>query len=118
MKGAGGGRGVHIHIEKNIPMEAGLAGGSSDAAATLLALNKLWELGLSREKLLELGFQAGGGCAFLSHRGDSSGPGIGREDHPFASFAASSPGAGKTPLWFIHGPGLQLLILGTYQETA
>ncbi|MCK5729273.1 MAG: 4-(cytidine 5'-diphospho)-2-C-methyl-D-erythritol kinase [Methylococcales bacterium] len=52
-------QGVKIEIEKNLPMGGGLGGGSSDAATTLLVLNKLWGLGLSIEKLMALGLQLG-----------------------------------------------------------
>jgi len=51
--------GVDIDVDKHIPMGGGLGGGSSDAATTLLALNKLWQLGLSREKLMALGLTLG-----------------------------------------------------------
>jgi 4-diphosphocytidyl-2-C-methyl-D-erythritol kinase len=51
--------GVDISIEKRIPMGGGLGGGSSDAATTLIALNRLWSLGLSRERLMQLGLQLG-----------------------------------------------------------
>lgn len=51
--------GVDIEVEKRIPMGGGLGGGSSDAATTLLALNKLWGLGLSRERLMALGLTLG-----------------------------------------------------------
>ncbi len=51
--------GVHISVKKNIPDGAGLGGGSSNAATVLLVLNKLWNIGLSEEKLLELGLQLG-----------------------------------------------------------
>ena len=51
--------GADIGVEKRIPMGGGLGGGSSDAATTLLALNRLWSLGLSRERLMRLGLQLG-----------------------------------------------------------
>ena len=51
--------GVDIALEKHIPMGGGLGGGSSDAATTLIALNRLWELGGARERLMQLGLQLG-----------------------------------------------------------
>ncbi|PKM36479.1 MAG: 4-(cytidine 5'-diphospho)-2-C-methyl-D-erythritol kinase [Gammaproteobacteria bacterium HGW-Gammaproteobacteria-10] len=51
--------GVVIEIEKHLPMGGGLGGGSSDAATTLVALNDLWQLGLSRERLMQLGLRLG-----------------------------------------------------------
>ncbi|WP_341326297.1 4-(cytidine 5'-diphospho)-2-C-methyl-D-erythritol kinase [Methylotuvimicrobium sp. KM2] len=51
--------GVVIEIEKHLPMGGGLGGGSSDAATTLVALNNLWKLGLSRERLMQLGLRLG-----------------------------------------------------------
>lgn len=55
----GSGLGVDIAVEKRIPMGGGLGGGSSDAATTLIALNRLWGLGLSRERLMQLGLRLG-----------------------------------------------------------
>jgi 4-diphosphocytidyl-2-C-methyl-D-erythritol kinase len=52
-------QGVDILVEKKIPMGGGLGGGSSDAATTLLALNRLWNLGLSRERLMQIGLTLG-----------------------------------------------------------
>ncbi|MDK6727623.1 4-(cytidine 5'-diphospho)-2-C-methyl-D-erythritol kinase, partial [Neisseria mucosa] len=46
-----------IHIEKHIPVAAGLGGGSSDAAAVLRGLNSLWQLGYSRSQLARIGLQ-------------------------------------------------------------
>lgn len=71
-------QGVKIQIQKNVPVAAGLAGGSSDCAATLRGLNRLWDLGLSAEKLAELGGRIGsdvpycieGGTAFVTGRGE------------------------------------------------
>lgn len=51
--------GVEIALEKHIPMGGGLGGGSSDAATTLLALNRLWDLNLPRERLMQLGLRLG-----------------------------------------------------------
>lgn len=51
--------GLTINLNKNLPMGGGLGGGSSDAATTLLVLNKLWNLGLSVEQLSALGLQLG-----------------------------------------------------------
>ncbi|MEC6747936.1 4-(cytidine 5'-diphospho)-2-C-methyl-D-erythritol kinase [Marinilactibacillus sp. XAAS-LB27] len=57
-------RGVHIVIEKNIPIAAGLGGGSSDAAATLRGLNRLWNLRLSLEELSDIGKELGSDVPF------------------------------------------------------
>lgn len=55
----GCGLGVDLTLEKSIPMGGGLGGGSSDAATTLIALNRLWGLGLSRERLMEIALLLG-----------------------------------------------------------
>ena len=52
-------QGAEISIEKRIPMGGGLGGGSSDAATVLLALNHLWQLGLSRTQLMQIGLTLG-----------------------------------------------------------
>ena len=51
--------GVDIRIDKRLPMGGGLGGGSTDAATTLIALNRLWQLGLGRERLQQLGLSLG-----------------------------------------------------------
>lgn len=65
----GGAKGVTIEVSKRIPLVSGLGGDSSDAAATLRELNKLWELGLSQEKLLDLAAQLGSDVAFFLYGG-------------------------------------------------
>jgi 4-diphosphocytidyl-2-C-methyl-D-erythritol kinase len=60
-------RGVTIRLEKNIPVSAGLGGGSSDAAATLIGLNRLWSLGLSRNHLAKIGGYVGSDVPFFFH---------------------------------------------------
>lgn len=52
-------QGVDIHVSKRLPMGGGLGGGSSDAATTLVALNQLWGIGYSDERLAELGLRLG-----------------------------------------------------------
>ena len=57
--------GIKVHLEKKIPHGAGLGGGSSDAASTLIGLNELFETGLTREDLMELGAQIGSDVPFF-----------------------------------------------------
>ena len=72
-------RGVKIKIKKNIPMAAGMAGGSADAAATLVGLNELFDNLLDSKRLLTLGSRLGAdvpfciqcGCAYADGRGDA-----------------------------------------------
>jgi 4-diphosphocytidyl-2-C-methyl-D-erythritol kinase len=69
--------GVHIEIEKKIPLGAGLGGGSSNAAATLRALNKLLEIKLSQKELMEMGLGIGADVPFFFLKGAAIGSGIG-----------------------------------------
>ena len=57
--------GVRIHLTKRIPVAAGLAGGSSDAAATLVALNHFWKTGLTNAELMDLAAQLGSDISFF-----------------------------------------------------
>ncbi len=70
-------KGVLISIEKTIPVAAGLAGGSSDAAATLRGLNKLWGLGLSLDELAKLGSEIGSDVSFCVYGGTALAKGRG-----------------------------------------
>ncbi len=70
-------KGVTIKIEKNIPVAAGLAGGSSDAAAVLRGLNKLWNLGLSIDTLAEIGAEIGSDVSFCVYGGTALATGRG-----------------------------------------
>lgn len=72
-------RGLKITIEKNLPVAAGLAGGSTNAAAVLTGLNELWELGLSREELMELGGKLGADVPFCILGGTALATGIGTD---------------------------------------
>lgn len=56
--------GAEIFIDKRIPVAAGMAGGSTNAAGTLVALNEIWNLGLDEEKLKEIGFELGADVPF------------------------------------------------------
>ncbi len=70
-------KGVSIAIEKTIPVAAGLAGGSSDAAATLRGLNQLWKLGLSVDELAEIGAEIGSDVSFCVYGGTAIATGRG-----------------------------------------
>ena len=75
-------RGVRIWLRKRIPMAAGLGGGSSDAAATLAALNELWQLGLSLPELAGLGAQIGSDVPFFFYTPMAVGRGRGERLTP------------------------------------
>lgn len=69
--------GARIRIEKHIPVAAGLAGGSADAAATLFALNSMWRLGLSTEALASVAARIGSDVPFCLFGGTAFGSGSG-----------------------------------------
>jgi len=77
---------ISIHIRKNIPVGAGLGGGSSDAAAILVALNRLFRLGYSMRRLEKLGLLLGADVPFFIRRRPSRARGIGERLIPLANF--------------------------------
>lgn len=72
-------KGVSIQIDKIIPVAAGLAGGSSDAAAALKGLNQLWNLGLSLDELAEIGAEIGSDVSFCVYGGTALATGRGEK---------------------------------------
>ena len=76
-KATGCSEGASIEVIKRIPLVSGLGGDSSDAAATLRGLNKLWELGLSQENLLSLAAQLGSDVSFFLYGGTALAEGRG-----------------------------------------
>ena len=103
-------KGAFIRIEKRIPMAAGLAGGSADAAATLVALNILFENALTRQELLTLGSSLGADVPFCIACGTHYSDGRGDILHDFPSldksavFVVACGGEGVSTPW-----GYQLL---------
>jgi len=81
-KAAGCPKGVEIQVEKRLPMGGGLGGGSSDAATTLVALNKLWNVGFSAERLSELGTRLGADVPVFVHGYSAWAEGIGEQLTP------------------------------------
>lgn len=90
--------GVHIGIEKYIPAQAGMGGGSSDAASTLLALNRLWQLNYSVEKLSQIGLQLGADVPFFLAGRNAWVEGVGEKivpvDLPPGRFVVLKPAQG------------------------
>ena len=78
--------GVNINIKKNIPVCAGLAGGSTDGAAVLKLMNKLFEVGATDEELMELGLQLGADVPYCIKGGTALCKGIGEEVTELSSF--------------------------------
>ena len=77
---------VNVHIRKKIPVGAGLGGGSSDAAATMLGLNRLFGLGVSKKNMLQLALQLGADVPFFVHGRPAIARGIGERLRLLASF--------------------------------
>jgi 4-diphosphocytidyl-2-C-methyl-D-erythritol kinase len=95
----GVGRGARIALAKRIPMAAGLAGGSSDAAATLAGLNRLWELGLADADLAALGAELGSDVPFFFANSAAGCTGRGEHVTPVhlgrrLTFVLACPGVG------------------------
>lgn len=70
-------QGIHIKLKKFIPVAAGMAGGSSDAAAVLFGVNKMFGLGLSQQQLMERGVKIGADVPYCVMRGTALSEGIG-----------------------------------------
>ena len=89
--------GASIRLEKNLPMGGGLGGGSSDAATVLLALNHLWQTGLTRPELEKLGLQLGADVPVFVHGRNTFAEGVGEIltplDWPSEAFAVVKPAA-------------------------
>ena len=90
--------GAHISIAKSIPAQAGMGGGSSDAASTLLALNRLWKLNLTKAQLAQIGLKLGADVPFFIHGSNAWVEGIGEQIRPLevpkAHFLVVKPATG------------------------
>ena len=103
--------GVHIGVAKSIPAQAGMGGGSSDAASTLLALNRLWRLNLSLEKLQEIGLKLGADVPFFLGGRNAFVEGIGEKmtplELPAAQYLVVKPEAGLNTAMIFSDPDLK-----------
>ena len=82
--------GARVHLQKRIPLQAGLGGGSSDAAMTLIGLARLWQLNPAKEDLLAIASQLGADVPLFLLGGTTRGTGIGNELEPLADGAEKS----------------------------
>ena len=101
-------KGAAIEINKNIPLVSGLGGDSSNAAATLRGLNKLWELGLSQGELVKLALQLGSDVAFFLYGGTALVEGRGERVTPLPLFPHMWVVLMMTPVPTIPGKTKQL----------
>lgn len=110
-KATGVSQGVHIGIEKRLPAQAGMGGGSSDAASTLLALNHLWQLHLGLDALATIGLSLGADVPFFLHGRHAWVEGVGERivpvDLPPASVLVVKPEAGLETARIFSAPDLK-----------
>ncbi len=103
--------GVHISLEKHIPSQAGMGGGSSDAASCLMALQRLWGVRLPPEKLRALALSLGADVPFFLSGGHAWVEGIGEKITPLtlppARFVVVKPAAGVATQDIFGAPGLK-----------
>jgi len=102
--------GADIQIDKRLPAQAGMGGGSSDAASTLLALNRLWGLGLAQHQLETLGLQLGADVPFFLRGRNAWVEGVGEQitplDLPPARFVVVKPPVGLDTAQIFRHPAL------------
>lgn len=89
---------LRINLEKNIPVAAGMAGGSTDAAATLIAINDIFELGLGTDELMKLGIRLGADVPYCIMRGTALSEGIGDILTPLKPFDGITVLIAKPPV--------------------
>ena len=103
--------GVHISLEKRIPTQAGMGGGSSDAASCLLALQRLWGVNLPRSKLLSIALSLGADVPFFLSGGNAWVEGVGELitpiNLPAAEFLVVKPTAGLSTQAIFSSPFLK-----------
>ncbi len=104
-------QGAHIAIDKRVPAQAGMGGGSSDAATCLLALNHLWGLGLQRPALEAIGLRLGADVPFFLRGRNAWVEGVGEKitpiELPAARFLVLKPAAGLETAKIFSAPDLQ-----------
>lgn len=81
------GKGVRIHIEKNIPVAAGLAGGSTDAAAVMMILNEIWNLDMDKDEMTDIAKNIGADIPFFFYGKTALAEGIGEKITPLSDFS-------------------------------
>lgn len=110
-KACGTAWGVHISLEKRIPSQAGMGGGSSDAASCLLALQHLWGVSLPRSELLGIALSLGADVPFFLSRGHAWVEGVGESitpiDLPAAQFLVVKPPSGLATQAIFDAPCLK-----------
>lgn len=100
--------GIRVHIKKRIPVAAGLAGGSTNCASTLKALNKIWDLGLSEKDLMEIGIKIGADVPYCIMGGTALAEGIGEKLTSLRAF--------KDKAILIGNPGFQISTAYAYSK--